>query len=590
MAYTFKPTPQGTVEILQNGQRVSTGSVDYARSLGYQAETPPSLTGITTPITPESITPITPFQPVTPQVPPPTDISGLIEPLTLTSKEQEESDLNKRLQQINEQLTGKTTFEAEKRTEFGVSAAQQAFDDLNRQMRDLQRQQQLVPLTIQQESIGRGRTEAGIEPLEIGRRRALAYDALATASFIDAAQGRLASAERKVNEAIEQKFGPLEAQQRALMANLNLIRESPEASIQDKNRAVKQLAIEEARQKQNEENKAKAKQILDIANQTAAEMAKRGTLDAVVLNQIKNAPDDISALMIAAPYLKEEAKPTAVGTSIIDVEGKKLLINDITGETIKELGKVEPSLETSIVEVGGRKLLINVLTGETIKDLGAKGVISPAISSEFGNIVKSVSSVVSAKLGAQRGQDVQSAVSASLDSGNFVSAYNDIANGVGATLSGENATRFESARIDYQVMIGMREAIQEYASAGGNMGLLTGKTEDIERKLLGVKGAGSALAVQLLREFQTYRNIMTGAAFTPAESREYESVNPTLGKTLNLNLAVIEGALAQLENRITGTVESKVPGANKIYDKITGTGSDGLSDDEAYQEYLKSIQ
>ena len=259
-----------------------------------------------TPITPADLESASPLQPVTPQILPPTDISGLIEPPGLTPKEQEESDVNKRLQQINEQLTGKATFEAEKRTEFGVSAAQQAFDDLNRQMRDLQRQQQLVPLTIQQESIGRGRTEAGVEPLEIGRRRALAYDALATASFIDAAQGRLASAERKVNEAIEQKFGPLEAQQRALMANLNLIRESPEASIQDKNRAAKQLAIEEARQKQNEENKAQAKSILDIADQTAAEMARRGTLDAVVLNQIKNAPDDISALTIAAPYLKEE--------------------------------------------------------------------------------------------------------------------------------------------------------------------------------------------------------------------------------------------------------------------------------------------
>ena len=163
MAYTFKPTPQGTVEIFQNGQRISTGSVNYARSLGYQAETPTSLAGITIPpITPESITPVTPFQPVTPQILPPTDISGLAEPLTLTPKEQEESAVNKRLQQINEQLTGKAIFEAEKRTEFGVSAAQQAFDDLNRQMRDLQRQQQLVPLTIQQESIGRGRTEAGI--------------------------------------------------------------------------------------------------------------------------------------------------------------------------------------------------------------------------------------------------------------------------------------------------------------------------------------------------------------------------------------------------------------------------------------------
>jgi hypothetical protein len=59
---------------------------------------------------------------------------------------------------------------------------------------------------------------------------------------------------------------------------------------------------------------------------------------------------------------------------------------------------------------------------------------------------------------------------------------------------------------------------------------------------------------------------MTGAAFSPAESKDYASVNPTLGKSLNLNLSVIDGALNQLENRITSTVDARVPSAKYIYD------------------------
>ena len=57
---------------------------------------------------------------------------------------------------------------------------------------------------------------------------------------------------------------------------------------------------------------------------------------------------------------------------------------------------------------------------------------------------------------------------------------------------------------------------------------------------------------------------MTGAAFTPEESREYAAVNPSTNKRIDLNLAIIDGALNQLENRVNGTIETMVGGSGQI--------------------------
>jgi hypothetical protein len=140
-------------------------------------------------------------------------------------------------------------------------------------------------------------------------------------------------------------------------------------------------------------------------------------------------------------------------------------------------------------------------------------------------------------------------------------------------------------------MSGMRDAVQEYADAGGDMGLIKGTEEQIKRKLGIDSGKASALAVQLWREFQTYRLNMTGAAFTEKESRDYAAVNPTLGKSLNLNLSVINGAINQLSNRIIQTIDSRVPGASKIYNlanNVQPKEMTNMSDDDAYNEYLKT--
>ncbi|KKR15225.1 MAG: hypothetical protein UT43_C0005G0021 [Parcubacteria group bacterium GW2011_GWC1_39_29] len=606
MATTAKLNSQGNYEIFKDGQRVATGTESVLSQYGLS---PTSLTNEAITPSGQKVNPVTgqiitsdmlgqsptPF--VSPQVPAPSDISGLpIGEMKLTPQEEAQTSLEKQMADLALSISGKPAFEAEKRKEFGTEAAQQAYDDLNTQLRDLQRQQQLVPLAIQREAEGRGRTEGGVEPLEIGKRRALAYDALTTSSLIDAAQGRLASAERKVTEAVNNKFAPDEAKYAALLNNLNLIKNSPQTSVEDKNRAIKQEEIIKARQEANNKAKEEAKNILSWANKAAENMAKQGSLDTVILNKIANSKTESEAFSLAAPFLavpKAEtgdiAKfkiffPTA---DLATPEGQKLYFD------WKAKGE-EPTFDTFERVVNGEKHTIRQTldpTGRVISetDLGAKEakpIISEAsdkaLTGEFGDIIKSASNLV----GVEKGKTSKAAMAEYIANNDFVSAYAQVANNVEESLTGEVKTKFANARIDYGVMQGLRDTIQKFADAGGNMGYLKGTADEIARKFgqLKTDPKFASLAVQLTREFQMYRVVMTGAAFSPEESREYKAVNPRTNASLDLNLATIDGALNQLENRITATVNTKIPNASKLYEKV---GGDGMSDDDAYNEYLK---
>jgi hypothetical protein len=187
---------------------------------------------------------------------------------------------------------------------------------------------------------------------------------------------------------------------------------------------------------------------------------------------------------------------------------------------------------------------------------------------------------------------VKNQLSSLLKNKDYTTAYNQIANTVENNLVGESKQRFANARTDLQVMGGLKSAIESYSAAGGDTGLLKGSAESIYRKLGEVKDpALTTLAVQLQREFQTYRNTMTGAAFTDKESAEYASVNPTASKKLNLNLSVVNGAMNQLQNRVVGTINTRVPSAQYIYEyatgadkKSTGSGSSVLRSPDGKQE------
>lgn len=370
------------------------------------------------------------------------------------------------------------------------------------------------------ETLGFARGEAAVV-----RREAL-FETLRANAEVQAAQGNLSLARQLAGEAVDTKFA--QEKQDIETARNNILANFDTFTAKEKKRALATLARLDSEDAFVEEQKAREKAKEDVLLEFA------GKVDNEILDEAKLAPDAISAKAILQAALPEPITPSAPFTL-----GKGQIRFDAAGKVI------------------------------------ARGIVeSPSVipSGEFANVVSAISSAVSAEKGTQRGKDVASGIAQAIENKDFTSAYSQVLNGVEATLSGTNQTRFESARIDFQVMSGMREAIQAYVDGGGELGVLKGKAEEISRKLgvLTTDPKFGALAVQLQREFQTYRNIMTGAAFTPAESREYESVNPTLGKRLDLNLAIIEGALNQLENRIVGTAESKAPGSRALFERSIG--------------------
>lgn len=187
---------------------------------------------------------------------------------------------------------------------------------------------------------------------------------------------------------------------------------------------------------------------------------------------------------------------------------------------------------------------------------------------EFAATVDLVSGMGNPSVYAQK--TLSSNLRSAINNKDYASAYDLIAQKVEDGLVGESKQKYANARTDYGVMEGLKRAIKEYSDGGGDMNLLKGTEEEIKRKLGIDSGRASVLATMLWREFQTYRNNMTGAAFGAAESRDYASVNPTLKKSLDLNLSVIEGAQKQLENRVYETIDRRVPGAKYIREYALG--------------------
>jgi hypothetical protein len=429
--------------------------------------------------------------------------------------------------------------EAQFEQDLGVAAAESAITELSGQLDVLQAEREAIPLQIQNEFEGRGVTRRGTRIQEIGRLRSNAIDILATSSLLSARRGELADAQRKVERAMELKFAPMIAEVMTQRQLYDLNKDALERA-DAKKAAQLEFDISE-RERILRETIAEEQQKNAIMLDAAASNADNETLEKI--RKVTNVED---AIALAAPFLADESK----NHQIVKLDDGETVVVDMDTGTI-----------------------INNLGGASVE-----GVNVSALQGEYGGMLRIAAGLV----GAERGKTSLANMSQSLANGDFASTYAVMANNVEEALTGENATRFGAQRNDYVALEGLRNAIQEYADGGGNMNFLVGKEEEIKRKLGIDSGEASALAVQLWREFQTYRNVMTGAAFTPQESADYAAVNPTLGKSLDLNMNIIDGAMAGLENRIISTVEVRVPGSTELWESID-------SDEDAWLEYQSKI-
>lgn len=331
------------------------------------------------------------------------------------------------------------------------------------------------------------------------------------------------------------------------------------------------LAIAKFNYDENKELFTKAEQrafeakVADRERQLTEEKENRTAIyDLAIQAQLDGAPTDVVQGMMSAKTKEEAAK---VGGSYIGALDRQVKEANIA----QSQASVRSSDASAASSYASRRnsLITAAKDGDpqAISELGFDPSKSTPLS-EYSNIVDTASLLV----GAERGEQTRRAMAAAIERGDYTTAYSQIANNVQSSLQGESASRFGSARTDIQVLSGLRDVIQEFEAAGGDTGFLKGNADQIARKFgqLATDPRFAALAVQMEREFQAYRQQMTGAAFGAGESADYEKVVPSATKSIELNLATIDGALNQLENRVTGTVEAYVPGSRDIYDIVTG--------------------
>lgn len=136
----------------------------------------------------------------------------------------------------------------------------------------------------------------------------------------------------------------------------------------------------------------------------------------------------------------------------------------------------------------------------------------------------------------------------------------------------------------------IQDRLAQFEALGGDTGIFTGLSEKALRKGGFTKDPELAgIANDIGLAIIDYRRAVSGAAFTESEAKAYDALFPSIGKTSDLNNALINSVRVKLEADRDNFYRRRIGDNN--YNQIFGqnTSGDDLSDDEAYQEYLKIV-
>lgn len=255
-------------------------------------------------ITSATLSPQPSIQYQTPQEPPIYPISGLNQQMEqtmqLTQPEQQAQDIGSQLAALNQQLVGESTARAEAEKEQGIPLLTQTQNDLSSRLKALQNEALAIPMQLQQDSVGRGRTAQGLQPIQTAALRNNAIQALSVNSLLEASRGNLATAIDMVDRAVAQRFDPIREQIAAKSKNLEIILNSPAYSLAEKKRAYAQQEIQNAKQRAIEDQSANMKEIHNIAIMAQGNGADRDTVQRILSSRN---PDD--ALLAANAFMQD---------------------------------------------------------------------------------------------------------------------------------------------------------------------------------------------------------------------------------------------------------------------------------------------
>lgn len=325
-----------------------------------------------------TITPQTPIPYTTPNPTPVYPVGSLdptvTPPITPTPGDNSATDLSTQLEQLNNSLEGKSADQTAAEAVVGLPKLQATQNDLSATLTGLQNEAAAIPLSLQNEATGRGITAEGLAPIQSAALRDNAVKALTVSTLLAASQGQIANAQALADKAVAQKYDPIQEKITAATANLNLILNSPNYSIEKKNQAQAQLDIQNKNQATLDKAKSDASAILKTAQDAAANGAKSD-----VLTQIAAAATPADALAIAA----KNGAAANTNTQIANVGGRQLLIDSKTGATIKDLGPTTTSTSTG---TAAERSANAVASAQSIIDSGTTLASGVPITDSDGNM------------------------------------------------------------------------------------------------------------------------------------------------------------------------------------------------------------
>lgn len=188
--------------------------------------------------------------------------------------------------------------------------------DVTSKIKTLQNEAAAIPLEDQNNSEGREITTAGLAPIEAGRLRENAIQALGLSSIAATLQGNITLAQSEADRAVAAEFDPIQSQLDYLKDIYSI--NADQLSEADKDQAVAIQAKLQDRQEQIDNAKQEKQSVIAYVNSAV----QNGAPASVAAQALKS--DSASAIQLLAPYMKakSDAFTLSKGQARYDANGK----------------------------------------------------------------------------------------------------------------------------------------------------------------------------------------------------------------------------------------------------------------------------
>ena len=236
------------------------------------------------------------------------------------------------------QTQGRDQAQLQAETQAGIPEQQKRLQELTGRLTQLQNEALAIPLQIQEESVGLGRTTGGVEPIQTARLRQNAIQSLTIGAQAQALQGNIALAQQQVNRAVDLEFKPIEDRLDFLKTAYTLNKDILDR--EDKKRSEQlQIQLDERARILNEQ-KIEKNGIYDVMTRVASFGAPQSVVDS-----IRGAKTLGEAISLASPYMQDPAAKVELQNAVLGTQLKKIQIQREQQELnlLNKYGGMSPS-------------------------------------------------------------------------------------------------------------------------------------------------------------------------------------------------------------------------------------------------------